>query len=198
MAPVISARGIVNRFGTQVVHNGVDLDVYPGEVFGIVGGSGSGKSVLLRTLLGLQRPRAGEVWIDGRTVVAEGDPAATAPREVKRRYGVTFQHGALFSSLTVRQNIEVPMIEHLGLSPAARRRLARHRDGCRAVRRHRGARHQQHEHRIGAQRAGAAAARHGGVTMAARAAAAHAMPGMGHAAPAHTHVGLDTRGPQGS
>ena len=124
MAPVISARGIVNRFGTQVVHHGVDLDVYPGEVFGIVGGSGSGKSVLLRTLLGLQRPRAGEVWIDGRTVVDEEDPAATAPREVKRRYGVTFQHGALFSSLTVRQNIEVPMIEHLGLSPAARRRLA--------------------------------------------------------------------------
>ncbi len=123
-APVISARGIVNRFGTQVVHDGVDLDVYPGEVFGIVGGSGSGKSVLLRTLLGLQRPRAGEVWIDGRAVVVEGDPAATAPREVKRRYGVTFQHGALFSSLTVRQNIEVPMIEHLGLSPAARERLA--------------------------------------------------------------------------
>jgi phospholipid/cholesterol/gamma-HCH transport system ATP-binding protein len=80
MAPVISARGIVNRFGTQVVHKGVDLDVYPGEVFGIVGGSGSGKSVLLRTLLGLQRPRAGEVWIDGRTVVDRKRTPRRPPR----------------------------------------------------------------------------------------------------------------------
>lgn len=123
-APIVSARGIVNRFGTQVVHDGVDLDVYPGEVFGIVGGSGSGKSVLLRTLLGLQRPKAGEVWIDGRAVLREGDERAMAPPEVKRRYGVTFQHGALFTSLTVRQNVEVPMLEHLGLGDAARERLA--------------------------------------------------------------------------
>jgi len=60
-SPIISVRGVVNRFFTQVVHDGVDLDVYPGEVIGIVGGSGSGKSVLLRTMLGLQRPRAGRV-----------------------------------------------------------------------------------------------------------------------------------------
>ena len=122
--PVITARGIVNRFGTQLVHDGVDLDVYPGEVFGIVGGSGSGKSVLLRTLLGLQWPRAGEVWIDGQPVVVEGDKQAITPHAVKQRYGVTFQHGALFSSLTVRQNVEVPMLEHLGLSAEARERLA--------------------------------------------------------------------------
>ncbi len=122
--PIVSARGIVNRFGMQVVHDGVDLDVYPGEVFGIVGGSGSGKSVLLRTLLGLQRPQAGSVWIDGREVLREGDQRSVTPVEVKRRYGVTFQHGALFTSLTVLQNIEVPMIEHLGLGAAARERLA--------------------------------------------------------------------------
>jgi phospholipid/cholesterol/gamma-HCH transport system ATP-binding protein len=123
-APIVSARGIVNRFGRQVVHDGVELDVYPGEVFGIVGGSGSGKSVLLRTLLGLQRPRAGEVWIDGRPVLRADDHRSVAPPEVKRRYGVTFQHGALFTSLTVRQNVEVPMLEHLGLGAAARERLA--------------------------------------------------------------------------
>jgi phospholipid/cholesterol/gamma-HCH transport system ATP-binding protein len=107
-----------------VVHDGVDFEVRQGEVFGIVGGSGSGKSVLLRTLLGLQRPRAGEVWIEGRPVVVEGDGRDTAPREVKQRYGVTFQHGALFSSLTVKQNVELPMIEHLGLSDEARSELA--------------------------------------------------------------------------
>lgn len=121
---IVSARGIVNRFGAQLVHAGVDLDVYPGEVFGIVGGSGSGKSVLLRTLLGLQRPQAGSVWIDGREVLREGDERSITPVEVKRRYGVTFQHGALFTSLTVLQNVEVPMIEHLGLGDEARARLA--------------------------------------------------------------------------
>lgn len=107
-----------------MVHDGVDFEVHQGEVFGIVGGSGSGKSVLLRTLLGLQRPRAGEVWIEGRPVVVEGDGRDTAPPEIKQRYGVTFQQGALFSSLTVKQNVELPMIEHLGLSEGARSELA--------------------------------------------------------------------------
>ena len=85
--PVISVRDIVNRFGAQVVHDGVSFDVYPGEIFGIVGGSGSGKSVLLRTLLGLRRPDAGRVEVEGREITAmeEGEL-----REVKRRYGVTF------------------------------------------------------------------------------------------------------------
>ena len=102
MQPVISVRGIVNRFGHQVVHDGVDLDVMPGEVFGIVGGSGSGKSVLLRTMLGLQVPVSGTVDIDGKRVTAVSPQDLL---EVKRRYGVTFQHGALFTSLTVAQNV---------------------------------------------------------------------------------------------
>jgi len=110
--PIVSARGIVNRFGAQVVHDGVDFDVHEGEVFGIVGGSGSGKSVLLRTLLGLRRPDAGSVSIEGREITAMGDQEL---REVKRSYGVTFQHGALFTSLTVAGNVSLPMFEAMDL-----------------------------------------------------------------------------------
>jgi phospholipid/cholesterol/gamma-HCH transport system ATP-binding protein len=111
---VISARGIVNRFGDQVVHDGLDLDVQAGEVFGIVGGSGTGKSVLLRTILGLQRPVAGSVVIEGRDL---NSLSGEELRSVKRRYGVTFQHGALFSSLTVEQNVQLPLTEFFELSP---------------------------------------------------------------------------------
>lgn len=112
-APVISVRNVVNRFGRQVVHDGVNLDVYPGEVLGIVGGSGSGKSVLLRTMLGLHRPNAGEVHIEGKDIMKMSDEELLV---VKRRYGVTFQHGALFSSLTVAQNIQLPIHEHFKAS----------------------------------------------------------------------------------
>ena len=104
----VRVRGLVNRFGTQVVHDGLDMDVRRGEVFGIVGGSGSGKSVLLRTILGLQRPKAGSVELDGRDLA--GLHGAEL-RKVKRGYGVTFQAGALFSALTVAQNIELPILE---------------------------------------------------------------------------------------
>jgi phospholipid/cholesterol/gamma-HCH transport system ATP-binding protein len=105
-------RGVVNRFGRQTVHDGLDVDVRAGEVFGIVGGSGSGKSVLLRTMLGLQRPKAGSVRIEGREVVGR---AGRELLEVKRRYGVMFQRGALFSSLTVAQNVELPIRENYEL-----------------------------------------------------------------------------------
>jgi len=121
MEPVISVRGIVNRFGHQVVHDGVDLDVMPGEVFGIVGGSGSGKSVLLRTMLGLQVPVAGSVDIDGKRVTSASRRELL---EVKRRYGVTFQHGALFTALTVAQNVELPLAEYYDASPVTLRELA--------------------------------------------------------------------------
>ena len=113
--PIISVRGVVNRFGAQVVHNGVDLDVYPGEVLGIVGGSGSGKSVLLRTMLGLRRPNAGSVSMEGKDITAMSEAELLA---VKRRYGVTFQHGALFTALTVAENVQLPMREHFQLSDA--------------------------------------------------------------------------------
>jgi phospholipid/cholesterol/gamma-HCH transport system ATP-binding protein len=109
MGAAIEVRGIVNRFGDQVVHDGLDVDIRAGEVFGIVGGSGSGKSVLLRTMLGLQRPVSGSVRIEGREVTNRPERELN---EVKRRYGVMFQRGALFSSLTVQQNVELPMREH--------------------------------------------------------------------------------------
>ena len=109
---VIEVRGLVNRFGTHVVHEGLDLDVFRGEVLGIVGGSGTGKSVLLRTIVGLNRPAAG-------TIRAFGVDLSTADAEdrraVERRWGVAFQDGALFSSLTVLQNVMAPMREHLSL-----------------------------------------------------------------------------------
>ena len=121
MTPVISVRGVVNRFGHQLVHDGIDLDVMPGEIFGIVGGSGSGKSVLLRTMLGLQVPESGTVEIDGQQVTTA---AGGERQDVKRRYGVTFQQGALFTSLTVAQNVELPIAEYHDLSEATLRELA--------------------------------------------------------------------------
>ena len=121
MTAVISVRGVVNRFGHQLVHDGIDLDVMPGEIFGIVGGSGSGKSVLLRTMLGLQVPESGTVEIDGQRVTTA---AGSERQDVKRRYGVTFQQGALFTSLTVAQNVELPIAEYHDLSEATLRELA--------------------------------------------------------------------------
>ncbi|MEO8016840.1 MAG: ATP-binding cassette domain-containing protein [Pseudomonadota bacterium] len=119
--PLIEVRGLVNRFGAQVVHDHLDMTVERGEVFGIVGGSGSGKSVLLRSILGLQRPQAGAVTMMGRDLTR----LSTAELKViKAAYGVTFQQGALFSSLTVLQNVQLPMLEHLQLSPRALDELA--------------------------------------------------------------------------
>ena len=115
MTPIVSVRNVVNRFGAQVVHDGVDLDVYPGEVLGIVGGSGSGKSVLLRTMLGLQRPKSGTVSMEGKDITAMSEQELLA---VKRRYGVTFQHGALFSSLSVAENVQFPLREHFHFDEA--------------------------------------------------------------------------------
>jgi len=105
---IIRIDSIVNRFGTQVVHDGVSLDVQQGEVFGIVGGSGSGKSVLLKTMLGLHRPNSGRVEVEGLDITTLDEARM---RAVKQRYGVTFQQGALFSSLTVADNIVLPVRE---------------------------------------------------------------------------------------
>jgi phospholipid/cholesterol/gamma-HCH transport system ATP-binding protein len=107
--PIIRVRGLVNRFGIETVHDGLDLDVFPGEVLGVVGASGSGKSVLLRTIIGLNRPVAGEIEVLGKDILAitEADQ-----RQLEKHWGVLFQDGALFSSLTVAQNIEVPLREY--------------------------------------------------------------------------------------
>ena len=118
---VIRLRGIRNQFGSQVVHDDLDLDVYRGEILGVVGGSGTGKSVLLRTIAGLQRPAAGQVDVLGTDVLNADEDTRQA---LESRWGVMFQDGALFSSLTVRENVEVPMRAIKGLDPDIRRHLA--------------------------------------------------------------------------
>ena len=118
---VIRVRGLRNQFGTHVVHENLDLDVLRGEILGVVGGSGTGKSVLLRTIAGLQTPAAGSIEVLGVDVLSGGDAARETLDE---RWGVMFQDGALFSALTLRENVEVPMRAVAGLSPAIRRKLA--------------------------------------------------------------------------
>jgi len=106
---VIKVRGLRTQFGTQVVHDDLDLDIPAGQVVGIVGGSGTGKSVLLRTILGLNTPRKGDIEVLNEDI-------RHASGTLQKRCGVLFQNGALFSSLTVAENIQVPMREHLDLS----------------------------------------------------------------------------------
>lgn len=118
---IIRVRGLVTRFGTHTVHDGLDLDVRRGEIIGVVGGSGTGKSVLLRAIVGLLRPNAGEVEVFGQSV---RDTSDEEYRRLRRRWGVMFQDGALFSSLTVRQNVEAPMREQLALEDGLRQTLA--------------------------------------------------------------------------
>ena len=106
---IIRVRGLVNRFGEQVVHENLDLDVRRGEILGVVGGSGTGKSVLMRSILGLRRPDAGEIEVLGVDALSE-DPHDR--HHIERRTGVLFQDGALFSSLTVGENVQVPLKEY--------------------------------------------------------------------------------------
>ena len=107
--PVIRVRGLVSRFGAQIVHAGLDMEVRANEIFGVVGGSGTGKSVLMRTILGLRPPDSGSIELYGKDVhnMAVADRGALA-----RSYGVTFQNGALISSLSVAQNIQLPLREY--------------------------------------------------------------------------------------
>ncbi len=111
--PVIRVRDLVVGFGERVILDGLSLDVMPGEILGFVGGSGTGKSVLTRTILGLVPKRAGSIEVLGESLE---DMTEERRRRLERRWGVMFQHGALFSSLTVKQNIQVPMREYLDLS----------------------------------------------------------------------------------
>ncbi len=108
---VIRVRGLTTRFGAQLIHDGLDLDVHRGEVLGIVGGSGSGKSVLLRAILGLLRPNEGRIEVLGRDLRRIGSAERHA---LQARQGVLFQHGALFSSLSVCQNVQAPLRERYG------------------------------------------------------------------------------------
>ena len=117
----IRVRGLEVGFGEKLVMKGLDLDIHRGEVLGFVGASGAGKSVLTRAILGLLPRRAGSIEVKGRDL----DAMTEVERgRVERRWGVLFQQGALFSSLTVKQNIQAPMREHLDISPRLREELA--------------------------------------------------------------------------
>ena len=110
---VIEARGVVAGFGNHIVLDRVDLDVYRGEILGFVGGSGAGKSVLMRTIIGLLPKRAGTIKVFGTDM----DDVSDAERQaIERRWGILFQQGALFSSLTVKENLQFPVREYLDLS----------------------------------------------------------------------------------
>lgn len=116
--PAIRVRGLRNQFGSQVVHADLDLDVERGEILGVVGGSGSGKSVLMRTILDLRSPQAGSIEVLGQPI----GERSSAQESLRRRTGVLFQDGALFSSLTVAENVEVPIKAHFPHVPASLRR----------------------------------------------------------------------------
>ncbi len=119
--PLFRIRGLVNRFGDQLVHDGLDLDIRKGEILGLIGGSGSGKTVLVRSILGLHRPQAGRIRYQGRDLL---DLPQRGRQWYQRHWGMVFQRGALFSGLTVLENVELPMREHLKLTPGLRQELA--------------------------------------------------------------------------
>lgn len=118
---IIRVRQLVNRFGNQLVHDHIDLTIHQGEVLGIVGGSGSGKSVLMRSLLGLHQPDGGHIEVEGLEITTA---PAQEVRRIRYRSGVLFQSGALFSSLSVADNIQVPIRAYTSLSPQLCRELA--------------------------------------------------------------------------
>ena len=113
-APAIRVRGLRNAFGSQVVHEDLDMDVRRGEIIGVVGGSGTGKSVLMRAILGLREPQGGSIEVLGVDALSQ---AGRDSGVIERNTGVLFQNGALFSSLTVAENVAVPLKEHYGELP---------------------------------------------------------------------------------
>jgi phospholipid/cholesterol/gamma-HCH transport system ATP-binding protein len=118
---MIRIRGLKVGFGSKLVMDGLDLDILRGEVLGFVGASGAGKSVLTRAILGLVPKRGGSIVFDGRDIDALNQDERN---QLEQRWGVLFQQGALFSGLTVKQNVQAPMREHLGISPRLRHELA--------------------------------------------------------------------------
>jgi len=124
--PVIRVSGLVNAFGDQVIHDGLDLEVRRGEIMGVVGGSGTGKSVLMRSIIGLQEPREGAIEVFGNDMRAL---TAADAANLRRHWGVLFQNGALFSGLTVAENIEVPMREYFDLDETLMDEIAAYKVG---------------------------------------------------------------------
>lgn len=106
---IIEVRGLKNSFGNQVVHEGLDLDVRRREILGVVGGSGTGKSVLMRSIIGLQTPDEGDIRVLGEPIIGRDENEA---KNIRRRWGILFQGAALFSTLTVAENVQVPLKEY--------------------------------------------------------------------------------------
>ncbi len=119
--PAIAVRGLTNAFGPHVVHHELDLTVDAGEIMGVIGPSGGGKSVLLRAIIGLRPPQAGEIRLLGTDMT---DPSGRGRKTVERHTGVMFQDGALFSNLTVRENVMAPLKEHIRMPRELMREIA--------------------------------------------------------------------------
>lgn len=120
--PVIEVRNLENRFGSHIVHQNLDLTLFKGEILGVVGGSGTGKSVLLRSIVGLNKPSSGNILVFGQDLDELSDRERS---ETDQRLGVLFQQGALFTSLNLLQNIALPLIEHCSLTRPDAEELAR-------------------------------------------------------------------------
>lgn len=120
--PVIAVRDLCNQFGDHVIHEDLDLDLLRGEILGVVGGSGTGKTVLLRSIVGLNTPTSGHIRVFGEDLI---QLSARERSRIEQRFGVLFQGGALFTSLNLQENIAVPLIEHAGLKRPEAEQLAR-------------------------------------------------------------------------
>ena len=113
MDPIISCQGVVKKFDGRAVLDGINLDIYPGETMVIMGGSGSGKSTLLRVIIGSFKPDEGRVFLFGQDITTMDE---TALNEVRKKFGILFQSGALFNSMNLRENVALPLIEHTDIS----------------------------------------------------------------------------------